>query len=116
MMVNIKIIQQQGQSALVEWLEKETLQRTVIPLEVINDEQQVSQTNLKRGILYGLKWSEIVKLSATSERLEQQLRRVGIWTAEDALGNAEKVLGAIQATYQIDLGRIMQIAKREGSK
>lgn len=111
----IKIIQQQDQSALVEWLEKGKSKRATIPVSAIR-EGQVSSYNLKLGIPYGLPWSEIIDLGATPEKLEQELHRVGIWTADDALQNANQVLGAIQATYSIDLGKIMAIAKQERSK
>jgi hypothetical protein len=114
-MIDVKIIQGQGHSALVEWLEGKRLKRVTIPTKVILD-GQVSKYDLELGIPYGLKWSELIKLSASSGQLEQELRRVGVWTAEDALNNAEKVRGAIQAVYSVDLGKIMRVAKKERSE
>lgn len=114
-MIDVKIIQQTGRSALVQWVEDGKLKRATIPVEVIKD-NQVLEVNLNMGIPYGLNWASLIELSATSECLEQELHRVGVWTAEDALGNAEKIRGAIQKTYSVDLGKIMAIAKQERSK
>jgi hypothetical protein len=114
-MINVKIIQRQSHSALVEWRENNKLRRATIPTRTIFDDQ-VSKYDLDLGIPYGLEWSELIKLSASPEQLEQELRRVGIWTAEDVLHNADKVRGAIQATYGVDLGKIMRVAKKERSK
>jgi hypothetical protein len=113
-MINVKIIQHQGHSALVEYIEGGKTKRVTIPATAIKDEQ-VSKYKLDMGIPYGVPWSQI-RLSASPEKLEQELHRVGIWTAEDALNNAQKVLGAIQATYTVDLSKIMAIAKHERSK
>ena len=113
-MIVVKIIQRQGHSALVEWMEGKKVKRVTVPAGVIK-EGQVSKYQLGLGIPYGVPWSEI-KLSASAKILEQELHRVGIWTAEDALNNAQQVLGAIQATYTLDLSKIMAIAKQERSK
>lgn len=112
-MINIKIIQYQGHSALVEWTEGKKTKRATIPTNVIQDEQ-VSKYQLNLGIPYGIPWSEI-KLSASAQTLEDELHRVGIWTAEDALNNASAIVGALQATYAIDMSTIMAIAKQERS-
>lgn len=109
-MTDIKIISRRGQSALVEYLKSGKLQRATVPVADIADDQ-ISDYKLKLGIPYGIEWSKYVRLEATSQDLEQNLRRVGIWTKEDALNNAQRVLGAIQATYQIDLGTLLRIAK-----
>lgn len=108
--MKVKIISKRGQSALIEYIKDTRLKRVTVPVGDIVDDQ-ISERKLKMGIPYGVEWSQKIKLSASSQDLEQNLRRVGIWTKEDALGNANKVLGAIQATYQVDLGAILRIAK-----
>ena len=109
-MIDVKIIQQSGQSALVEYQETGATKRVTIPARDIYD-GQVNKYNLNLGIPYGVRWSELIELKASSARLEENLHRIGIWTAEDALRDAQKVLGAIQATYQVDLSAILRIAK-----
>ena len=114
-MIDVKILQQSGHSVLVEYLEKGKLKRATIPPDTIK-EGQVSQYSLKLGIPYGLPWAELITLKASPERLQEELHRIGIWTAEDALQNAQGVLGAIQATYGTDMSKIMAIAKKEVRK
>lgn len=109
-MIDIKIVSQRGQSALVEYIKDGQLERRVILASDIHD-GQVNEYNLNLGVQYGLKWSKLITLQATSEDLEQNLRRVGIWTGEDALNNVEKLLSAIQRTYKVDLGVLLRIAK-----
>jgi hypothetical protein len=109
-MITVKIISQRGQSALVEFIKNDRLQRATVPVRDIVDDQ-ISDYKLKLGIPYGIEWSKYITLQATPEDLEQNLRRVGIWTKQDALKNAQRVLGAIQATYGTDLGTLLRIAK-----
>lgn len=109
-MIEVKIISQRGQSALVEYFKDGKLCRVTVPAKEIID-GQINAYNLNMGIPYGLPWAQLIPMAATSKQLEQNLRRVGVWTKEDALSNAPAVLGAIQATYQIDLGTILRIAK-----
>jgi hypothetical protein len=109
-MIEVKIISQRGQSALVEYHEGDKLKRATIPMADIMD-NKVSSYKLHLGISYGVEWAKYVTLQATPEQLQENLRRAGIWTKEDALTNAGKVLGVIQATYQLDLGTLLRIAK-----
>lgn len=109
--MNVKVVSKRGQSALVEYLDNGRLKRATIPASDISDEGTVVAYKLRMGVPYGLEWSKLVKLQATAEDLEQNLRNRGIWTGQDALTNVQAVLGAIQATYKIDLGTLLNIAK-----
>lgn len=108
--MNIKIISQHKQSALVEFTKNGKLQRATVPLSDIQ-EGQISDYKLKMGIPYGIEWSKLVRLQANAEDLQENLRSAGIWTGEDARRNAQRVLGVLQKTYGVDLGVIMKIAK-----
>lgn len=114
-MIEVKIIQQRGQSVLVEWVDGRLLRRATIPADVIV-EGRVGADILEMGIPYGVDWSKLIELDATPKKLDQRLKQVGIWTAEDALKNADRLLGAIQAAYSVDLGKIMSIARHELDK
>lgn len=114
-MIDVKIIQQSGHSALVEWLDNGKRKRATIPQGVIQD-NQVLKSDLEMGIPYGIEWSKVIELSASSEDLQQELYRVGIWTADDAINNADRLRGALQKVYSVDIGTIMKLAKEERSK
>lgn len=109
-MIDVKIIKAKGQSALIEYQQNGKIKRSTVRVDDITD-GKISPYKLKLGIPYGVEWSKVISLQATADDLEQNLRRMGIWTREDALHNAQAVLGAIQKTYQVDLGAIMRIAK-----
>ena len=110
MMIDVKVINSRGQSALVEYIENGRLKRKTVPVKDVID-NQVNKYNLNLGISYGIEWSKLVKLNATPEQLEQNLRNAGIWTKEDALNNAQIVQGVLQKTYGIDYAAILRIAK-----
>ena len=109
-MIDVKVIKERGQSALVEYIENRKTKRVTVATNDVVD-NQVSKEAIELGVPYGVEWSNLVTLQANSGELEKNLRKVGIWTAEDALKDANKVLNALMKTYQIDLGMIMRIAK-----
>lgn len=108
--MQVKIISRRKESALVEYQKGDKLHRVTIPFGDIKD-GEVTEYKLKLGIPHGIEWSRFINLQVTSQDFENNLRRVGIWTGEDALRNPQAVLGALQRTYQIDLGTIQRIAK-----
>lgn len=108
--MKVKIISQHKQSALVEFTKGDKLQRVTVPLSDIQ-EGQVSDYKLKMGIPYGIEWSSLIRLQATSDDLQENLRKAGIWTGEDARKNAQRTLGVLQKTYGVDLGVILKVAK-----
>lgn len=108
--MKIKVISKRKKSALIEYTKNGKLLRATVPASDIVDDS-ISDYKLKLAIPYGVEWSKLLTLEATPEDLERNLRKAGIWTSQDALQNAPKVLGAIQATYRVDLGTLLRIAK-----
>ena len=108
--MKVKVISKHRQSALVEYTKSGKLQRVTIPFADIKD-GEVSEYKLRMGIPYGVEWAKLIKLQATSEDLQENLRNAGIWTGHDARTNAQVVLGAIQKTYGMDLGVLLKVAK-----
>lgn len=108
--MEIKVISKRKGSTLVEFRKGDKLQRVYVPSQDVKD-GEVSEYKLKLGIPYGVEWSRFIRLQATPEELEDNLRNAGIWTGHDALQNPQIVLGVLQKTYKIDLGAIQRIAK-----
>lgn len=106
----VKVVKSDRQSALVEYQENGQTKRVIVPASVAID-GVVDDNDLALGIPYGIAWANLVKPSTTPQRIETELHRAGIWTAEDALKNAAAVQGAIQAAYSVDFSTIMKIAK-----
>jgi hypothetical protein len=107
---DIKVVRSDKQSALVEYQDGNETKRVIVPVSAVVD-NVIDDNDLALGIPYGLAWANLVTPSTNSKRIEAELRRAGIWTAEDALKNAPAVQGAVQAAYSIDFSTIMRIAK-----
>lgn len=93
--VEVKVVREGDESALVEYKEKGLVERATIPLKVLIDGKMVRDTQLKKGIPFGIDWSEIEIPTVTPKMLTQALRVKGIWTAADVRANPQAVRNAI---------------------
>jgi len=109
--VRVKIVQQKGQAALVEWIAENGAHRATIPTSAII-KGQVASDELEYGIPYGEPWEELIELHATPATLAAELRRRGIWTVEDLQNNAEVARGAIMDAYGCELAHLLRAVKR----
>lgn len=103
----MKTIKQDKHSKLVEYQENDTIKRVILP---------VNEDDTNMGIPYGLPFADLLKdhvCEEMAERIEVELHRAGIWTAQDALKNPAAVQGALLAAYAIDYSFILQLAKKE---
>lgn len=92
--MRVKIIETKGQSALVEYVAGDnTTQRCVIPSSLIVD-NDVPLSDLNAGIEYGTRWEELVNFSIDSRSFADELRRRGVWTLDDLLGDVNHARGA----------------------
>jgi len=108
-MILVRLVRSNADNAIVEFTIDKVLQRATIPSNIIED-GKVPEDELQFGIPYGVPW-ELVKLSASSIDLANMLRRMEIWTYEDAMSNPNKVISALQAVYKCDLAQIIQYAR-----
>lgn len=97
--IAVKVIAQEGQSALVEWTTEDDAHRAYVPHEKIED-GECPEDALRAGIPYGAPWEELIDLSGlTPQAVARQLRRHGIWTRADIERNMQGAQRAInQAT------------------
>jgi len=118
-LVKVVVIKAYKDTALVELTEAGELVRYIVPLASLTD-KGILPSDLELGIKYGIPWEQELKLDATVKKLASNLRKAGLWTAEDIIGNYNLVAGVLQATYGVDLGEISRIAytyrKLEGGK
>ena len=110
-MVKVKVVQQKGQAALVEWIAEDGAHRATIPTSTII-KGQVSENELEYGIAYGEPWEELVTISATPETIAAELRRCGIWTKEDLESRSTQALSAIQAAYGVGLADLLRAVRQ----
>lgn len=108
-----KIIQRKNNITLVEWIDGQTPRRAWITPDMIVSESGTEATidHPEAGIPYGVDFSRMVVLSTTPEDIDREFKRRGIWTIADLRAKSNEAVGAIQAAYRIDLGRVLQAAK-----
>ena len=109
---DVNVIRKQGQVVLVEWAEDGKPKRALVPGDKINNGLCASYI-LDAGIPYGLQWEELLENVNENtkfvEALATNLRKEGIWTAEDV--TPQKILVALQATYGVDVHKILRTIK-----
>jgi len=109
----VRVIEDRGKSAVVEFVEEGKVARKVIPRDAIKigaEGLEVKRRDLKLGADYGHPWRE-VKLKASSKDLEDELYRRGIWTGDDAARNPGGVQAALMAVYGVDLAAVLRSVK-----
>jgi hypothetical protein len=110
-MVSVRLVEQRGESAVVEYDKAGVgLYRVIVPADAIV-EDQASETDLDMGVPYGLPWESIAVLSATGASLANALRVRGIWTLADLERNQPAAFGAIQSVYGVDLAALIHAAE-----
>lgn len=98
--VAVRLIVQQGQSALVEWSDG-VLRRGYVPVEEITDGKAAKDV-LAAALPYGVPWGALVDFSGlTPEAFEAKLHGLGIWTVADLErqpGTVAMALAALSTT------------------
>ena len=100
----VTVIKTKGKSALVE----HALERRFVPKGSVEGGSILS-TDWEAGIPYGIPWEKLPSLPPTE--LAIQLRKRGIWTAEDLRTNQQQAVEAIRVTHRIYLGDLNKFAK-----
>jgi hypothetical protein len=82
--IAVKVIGVKGGSALVEWHEVHNgepwYHRAYIPIGRVEGETgTVDAQDLAGGIPYGLPWENYIVITATPERIANELRKRGVW-------------------------------------
>jgi len=100
----VKVIKTKGKSTLVEY----GFERRFVPSSSVGGGAVLS-TDWEAGIPYGIPWEKLPPLPLTE--LAAQLRKRGIWTAEDLRTNQQQAVEAIRVTHRIYLGDLNKFAK-----
>lgn len=110
----VRVVKVEGETALVEWTDAvEGLVRRFVPhSDVVAG--AVQDEILNKGIEYGIDWSALAsEFQFTPARLQNELRRAGIWTAEDAQANPKTIFAALQRAIGLDVSTIQRFAHRQ---
>jgi len=113
-MIPVKVIFQQKEATLVEWVEKGKKQRVTVQAGKVVD-GKVSADDLDIGIPYGVPWEQYKPKVITGEDIAEALHNTteeGIWTKEDLGNNAALVVATLQYLYYIHLGSLAEFAEK----
>lgn len=101
--MQLTVIEQNPETTLLQILsdDSQKVSRTIVPTDTISIEDGVVTCAIDpyEGIPYGLPWEEILQVDLTVEELANNLRRYGLWTAEDIHGNPPALMSAIAVSY-----------------
>lgn len=78
----MRVVRKKGESVLVEFVIKEFYRRVYIPSTELKD-GRAPESILERGIVYGEPWEEFMDMNASRKQMANELRRRGMWVAED---------------------------------
>lgn len=107
-----KIISRIGEAGLVELLRNDTVERFILPMEVLNNTTALTDAEIDSGVQYGLQFGDFLKPSSDIvARLTVALHNAGIWTIQDLRTKPNDVIRALRLVYGIDVGRIIQDAE-----
>lgn len=104
--MDVKLIAQSGAASLIEYVETDgSLRRVWIPKSVLAGGLATLE-ELRQGIQYGLPWEEL----GVTPSVAHELRRRGIWTADDLRRHPNIGVAALQAAYSASVQRLLAAA------
>lgn len=97
--VQAKTITTQNGLTLVEWIDGEKPSRAWVTPDMIVGEpgRTLTVEHPEGGIPYGVRWASFLSGYVSTEEIETQLHRSGLWTAEDLQQQPNVALGIIRA-------------------
>jgi len=105
--MKVRVIQRKGPGTLVEWNDQDGYHRAVVPSRAV-DGDFCDPEELMMGIPYGEPWAQVVgDLVISAEDLENELRKHGIWTIEDAREKPNAAAAALLAVHKMGVDMLV---------
>lgn len=109
-MISVTLVHQDKEAALVQWVVRGKLKRTIIPHSSIKG-GKVAADELAAGLPYGEDWT---KVKGVTPLMATWLKNYGVWTKEDALTNPRYVREALMTgCVPVTIEALMEYAKEE---
>lgn len=122
--VPVTCVRCDGEAALIEWMiDNGDFCRGTVPCSALRDGKlsqedfdagrhtKVSQEDLDAAIPYGLCWESVIELTVTSDTIGKELRRRGIWTAEDLAARFNAACQAIRGLHDREMVALLHAAQ-----
>lgn len=114
--VEVRVVAQEGESALAEWAEEGDLRRAYVPVGKVEG-GRCDLDALNAGITYGVPWEDLIDVSGlTREAVGRELRRKGFWTSADINDNMRIVQRAVNAATGLSAASLYTLAREYESK
>lgn len=97
-LVSVKVIQQKGASALVEWHRRGRTHRVFVPAEQVSD-GKCPKSELEAGTAYGESWENYISGLPTVKQIAETLRKRNIWTMDDLFEQPMEAKKIFQSLY-----------------
>ena len=108
-LVPVTTVRVTGEGALVEYAARGEPRRVTIPANLVRDGKAEDET-LEAGVPYGVPWERLETAKVTPASIARALRNAGIWTCDDLRTKQQVAVGALQAAYRVDVGRLNEFA------
>lgn len=98
----VNVIIQAQKTAVVEYQEKDDVRRVVVPVKSLQykgSDVLVSEGEIRKGMVYGYAWEELVFPTVDSAEVARILHKYGIWTKEDARKNRSALMSAVRDIF-----------------
>lgn len=108
--MNARMIRRKAGLTLVEWVDAAGLphRNWVPPYFIVSERDNLLEvTDPEAGIQYGLDFSQLFVPRITSQDLDRELKKKGIWTADDLRTRPNEALAALRDLYGIDLAALL---------
>jgi hypothetical protein len=107
--VPVTVVRVTGEGALVEYADRGEPRRVTIPASLVRDGKAEGET-LEAGVPYGVPWERLETAKVTPASIARALRNAGIWTCDDLRTKQMAAIGALQAVYGVDVGKLNTFA------
>jgi len=107
--MKLQVIESNDESTLLQFIDTDGfVNRVVVPSSTITFDGEVVNCSIDpyEGIPYGLPWEEILDVDLTVKELANNLRRYGIWVADDLKNNPQGFRSAIAYFYGMSAAKI----------
>ena len=113
--MKVTVLARKGRSVLVEWVDEFTgRQRSYVPYDSVTDKDGESFCDLaEQGIPYGVPWGLLAQQlpPIDGQVLQTELRRQGIWTADDLKANLNGAISVFRDVSGLSVQQLLRQAE-----
>lgn len=108
------IVRRKNGLLLAEWSADGSLHRAWVTPDMVSADrgQTADVVSPEMGIPYGVNFAQYVRFDGLPETIDDELKRMGIWTFDDVKQRPDAARQALQSAYGFKLADLLNAAKR----